>query len=175
MSASQEKLIIISGSCTVKIGSKLTLNRAGENVGLGLSGDIAEVKDIILRKGRRLLELTRHAGPHPAWNGHQTEFCISDIIAYFDSDTSVEEKQYCVIKTDVIVKKRNLKGLRCEIITQLEDGNYFVEFEEDVGGCSCDGLGRRGHCIVVSAHSLTRGIKSKKMKGGVKTWLNGEV
>ena len=33
---------------------------------------------------------------------------------------------------------------------------YFIELEEDVAGCSADGLGKTGHCVVVSAKDIKK-------------------
>jgi hypothetical protein len=47
------------------------------------------------------------------------------------------------------------------MLAGLEDGTVFVEFEEDVNGCSADGLGRAGYCVAVNTKVLT---KKKRVK-----------
>jgi hypothetical protein len=55
----------------------------------------------------------------------------------------------------------NLEGKPCHMLAGLEDGTVFVEFEEDVNGCSADGLGRAGYCVAVNTKVLT---KKKRVK-----------
>jgi len=54
-----------------------------------------------------------------------------------------------------------LKGMPCRTLAGLEDGTIFVEFEEDVNGCSADGLGKSGHCVAVNNKVLTKKKREK--------------
>lgn len=74
---------------------------------------------------------------------------------------SMEDKTR-YIKTDLIYKRRSLIGKKCRIIRPFKHSgqtSYFVEFEENIGGCSCDGLGKSGHCLPVSANFLVKSPK----------------
>jgi len=55
----------------------------------------------------------------------------------------------------------DLTGKPCRMLAGLDDGSVFVEFEEDVNGCSADGLGKAGHCVAVTTKILT---KKKRVK-----------
>jgi hypothetical protein len=55
----------------------------------------------------------------------------------------------------------NLKGKSCRMLAGLDDGTVFVEFEEDVNGCSADGLGKTGHCVAVNTKLLTKKKREK--------------
>jgi len=58
-----------------------------------------------------------------------------------------------IIAVDYNFKGRNLKGMECELLADI--GKYvMVEMDEDVGGISCDGLGKKGHCIPISLDIL---------------------
>lgn len=61
------------------------------------------------------------------------------------------------VEKDFLSRGVQLKGLVCNILAHLENGSIFVEFEEDVNGCSADGLGKAGHCVALS-------------KGQIKPW-----
>lgn len=54
-----------------------------------------------------------------------------------------------------------LKGKKCKQLASMQDGTIFVEFEEDVNGCSADGLGRAGHCVALD-HKILKVCKQKK-------------
>jgi len=55
----------------------------------------------------------------------------------------------------------DLEGKSCRMLAGLDDGTVFVEFKEDVNGCSADGLGKSGHCVAVKTGIL---IKKKREK-----------
>ena len=51
---------------------------------------------------------------------------------------------------EFIFKRRNLKGKNCMLISKLPNSRVaFVEFDEDIDGCSADGLGKAGRCALV--------------------------
>lgn len=59
-----------------------------------------------------------------------------------------------VIDKDVNFKGRNLKGMKCQFLIEVDSDTAFIELEEDVGGCSADGFGKAGHCIAVNKRML---------------------
>lgn len=54
-----------------------------------------------------------------------------------------------IVKANVSFKKKQLMGMECNILTNLPRSKVFVELAENVGGASCDGLGKKGHCVVL--------------------------
>lgn len=55
-----------------------------------------------------------------------------------------------LIKDEFVFRRKNLKGRVGEVISKLPGSRMlFVEFNEDLGGCSADGLGKAGHCVMV--------------------------
>jgi hypothetical protein len=55
-----------------------------------------------------------------------------------------------LIKDEFVFRRKNLKGKVGNIISQLPGSQMlFVEFDEDLGGCSADGLGKAGHCVMI--------------------------
>lgn len=155
----------------ISVGSKLTLNRKGYTRELGKVGDVAKV--VAITRSSHLtdskLSVVRLDGPHPGWsnlsgdvpNGTGLYFYLENLIQCFDF-TDLFGKVY--ISEDLIFKNRNLLNLNCKVLATLPNDDYFVEFEEDVGGCSCDGLGKKGRCIAVSKEILAERKKSAPKK-----------
>lgn len=59
------------------------------------------------------------------------------------------------IKTDVMYKNINLKGMKYRVVSRV-DKVSFIELEQDVGGGSADGYGKKGHCILLENKFLTK-------------------
>lgn len=96
---------------------------------------------------------------------------IYEMVKYF----VIDEGQTKRIKQDLMFKGRNLKDKECKILTTIADDSYIVEFEVNIGGISCDGLGKAGHCLPVSSNVLdnkkekTENVKKGKLKNEAKT------
>ena len=58
------------------------------------------------------------------------------------------------ICTTVDFKNQNLKSMQCRILYEYDENNIFVETDKDIGGSSCDGLGKAGHCIILPRNTL---------------------
>jgi len=82
---------------------------------------------------------------------------VRDLEACIQEDDSMYE-----ITKPIEHRGVQLKGLTCKQLGGLDDGSIFVEFDDDVNGCSADGLGKAGHCVAVSSDSLK--IRKKKEK-----------
>ena len=69
-------------------------------------------------------------------------------------------KYYAVVKDKHVVsanvqfKGRSLKGMGCKILSNLPKSKIFVELDENVGGASGDGLGKKGHCVVLRKENV---------------------
>lgn len=74
---------------------------------------------------------------------------------------SLGDTKYVVIN-DLVSRGVELKGLRCQILTMLESGSLFVEFDEHVNGCSADGHGKSGHCVSLEQKDLKQVAVTKK-------------
>ncbi len=70
------------------------------------------------------------------------------------------------IKGDFLFRKKNLKGRKGTLLAALPNcEESMIEFEEFVEGCSCDGLGKAGHCLVVP-HNLLEFVETEKAEKG---------
>lgn len=69
-----------------------------------------------------------------------------------------------VIDKNMNFKGRNLKGMKCQFLIEVDPGTVFVELEEDIGGCSADGFGKAGRCIAVNKKMLKSCKKKSKLE-----------
>lgn len=61
------------------------------------------------------------------------------------------------IVAEVIFKKNNLQGRRAKVILPTDmEGDVGLEFQEDLGAGSLDGVGREGKCLYVPARSVKK-------------------
>ena len=71
---------------------------------------------------------------------------VGELAMYIDF---ISEKVQVVAK-DFEFNGISLKDKECRVLASIErTGLVFVEFDEDIGGCSADGLGKRGHCAAI--------------------------
>ena len=78
-------------------------------------------------------------------DGHGWFFEDEEVRKYFKFRTKV------LIISDFEYKKENLKGLKGRIIAIIDKSDHLlVELEKNVGGSSGDGLGKKGHCLMVN-------------------------
>ena len=72
------------------------------------------------------------------------------------------------VSGNVVHRGRNLKGMKGKVIAgnrYKRDMYYFIELEEDVGGCSAYGLGKAGHCVAVNSKNVKMGKTMFKVAG----------
>ena len=76
----------------------------------------------------------------------------------------IEPRIYKLKEGVVFYKGIDLSGRTCQILGQLDNGLVFIELEENIGGCSADGLGKAGHCIAVKPEFLIAVKQNKKAR-----------
>lgn len=62
--------------------------------------------------------------------------------------------KYKVLK--FMFKNEKLDSMECKILHEYKDSTAFVEMDKNVGGGSCDGLGKTGHCIILPTNMLRK-------------------
>jgi len=107
--------------------------------------------------------LKRLHNEHPNWeDGMWLSLWVGDMVRFFGKEDQREQ----IVNRDFMFKGKNLKGERCKIIASMTNHEVFVEMENNIGGGSCDGMGRKGHCIPIKREYLTVSTKGdKKVKG----------
>ena len=76
-----------------------------------------------------------------------------------------QRAEQMVVGQNFSFKKKNLKDMKCRVVSPMPgNSESVVEFEEDIGGCGADGLGRGGHCLVIPNNILRAEEKKVKAK-----------
>jgi hypothetical protein len=101
-------------------------------------------------------------------------FDLSIAPTVFDSPTNsgsdpllIGDVVYVVGKTSF--RGNDLEGKRGVIIAifigENEEGrgNYFVEMDQDVNGFGCDGLGKKGHCVMINGNNLSKNKRTNNL------------
>ena len=159
-------LLFKDQTMTLRIGDWIKLSREGANRNLGRAGDRAQAVRIVINQtvGDNYFHLVKERW-HPNWGnlngsvakGKGIEIYYYDLMKWFD--LKHEELQ---VAKDFFFKKKNLKGMSCKVLASLEDNEIFIEMDEDVRGGSCDGLGKRGHCIIIKENLLATKAETKQ-------------
>ena len=147
----------------IYLGDKLRANKSAQSRGVCKCDEIVEVRTF--RIGDRV-----HIGLY----SHQP------IKGWGDLDGMVPPRQglwqesryllnfFDLIQQDKVVvkdfnfKKKNLRGMRCKVVYDNYRGQSFVEFDEDIGGGSADGLGKSGYCVGLPSELLENVEESPK-------------
>jgi len=149
-------------------GDWFKLTSRGEDANLGYRDDRAQLFWIVTSNtgGQTVFEVVRDA-PHANWsdlggrvsNGKGLRLYYNDLKTWF---TPLHEGGGLQVTGDFVFKNKNLKGMGCRIISPFRNDEVFVEMAEPIGGGSCDGLGRNGHCVIIKEGMLGRKVTTKK-------------
>lgn len=123
-------------------------------------------------KGRKILIGIVHDNKIQGW--HNLDDQLSSNRGYWIEGQHLY-RNFKRVKADMIVgdtfsfKRRDLKNMKCKVISPMPGNKEsIVEFEEDVGGCGADGLGKAGYCLVIPNAILSSVKKKRKSKPGAK-------
>jgi len=152
---------LIVNKIPLKAGDKLRVTRSGEINGYGIAKEIVTVEHIYDSKTIGIT--SEHA--HPNWG--DLDGRVASGHGFYVNPSIISENfervgvQYTVSEpykyNDI-----DLTGKTCSVLFVTSDHEInFVEFEEDIGGGGCDGLGKHGHCIAVPAHVLSMSVISQ--------------
>jgi len=154
---------------TLKVGDWIRINAKGEARNIGQCGERAQIIGLIVEHAgdEEIRILLRKENKHPNWGdlGGKVPFGTGLSIYYYDLRNWFDLRCGGLqVAGDFVFKKKNLKGMGCKIVASLQNGEVFVEMDKDVGGGSCDGLGKRGHCITINESLLAIKTSKKKVK-----------
>jgi len=87
---------------------------------------------------------------------------ISEMVGKF----SITEEKYRV-DVDFEFAGRNLRGKECKIISNTHNPAIVaVEFSENVNGGSADGIGKKGHCLIMDLNLLRSEVNDETVDSG---------
>jgi hypothetical protein len=162
MSSVSDLSVVAGGEVRIiYVGQKVRLSDRGEKQGLGKKDDLVVVAYIEDNDHPPDAEIgvERVGQPHGNWDGgFSLTVWVSDFLNIFN----FHESSPMIVNRDYLFKKINLKGMTCKIIAKLDRLYVFVEMEKDIGGGSCDGIGRQGHCIPIKREFLTPSKKKER-------------
>jgi len=161
--------IKIDPKIKLRVGDVVAITEYGaQNYPYGQQGDRAEVINIDLNKSRisRSSIYLRRDTSHPNWSdaggntppGKGVVISVSEFMEVYER-CEIE----MVVSKHIIHRGRDLIGMPCRTI--VRSGRMFgVQFKEDIGGCSCDGLGKRGYCLLVNNNCLKEKLEVEEEK-----------
>lgn len=155
-----QKQLVIDDK-TIAIGDKCTITTQGSKNGYGPTNQVVSIWKFGEKDGEPVIGLYSPIY-NPVWGSSLDKEVLSghgiwiSIGAFLDNMTFIS-KQY-EICTKFNFKDRNLESMKCKILHIYTDDNVFIEIGEDIGGNSCDGLGKTGHCVIIPFNKL-RAIK----------------
>lgn len=162
------KMMMLNGS-VYQMGDYITLNSEANKRGLGPVGTVVQLycwhpesKQYPTVVGLYKEEYLSGWGSldEEVEDGQGWWVDVSELTNYVDKRTG----QRKTVSGSFIHCDIELKGKQCKFLTTIEKTDLaFVEFDEDVHGCSADGLGRRGYCLAIT-HKLLKDVKEKSKK-----------
>jgi len=146
-------IIFTKGPVSYQIDDIIILNANAEKASVAVKGTKARLYMRHPEYGDEMVGLYNEFGV-PGWGDLDGEvpdhkgwwINIDELKNMVDSPI---EKGLHIINKDFEFNGRNLKGLAGTPLALIESNEMFIELEEDVGGGSADGLGKRGHCVLV--------------------------
>ena len=67
----------------------------------------------------------------------------------------------------------DIKNRKCTIISEGDSNDVLVEFDEDIGGNSGDGVGKQGHCLLLNKDVFHKEKPKSKEQKGIKIKKDG--
>lgn len=141
----------------ILVGSKLVANSKADRRGICRNNEVVTVIKIKIEDHIPYIGV-HSENEHSLWgtlDGHLEDkhglwLEGNSLFSYFNIITDS-----ITIGKDFNFKNKNLKGMDCKILHQDKRNNqYFVEFLDNIGGGSADGLGKSGHCVAIPGNLL---------------------
>jgi hypothetical protein len=147
-------IIFTKGPVSYVLGDIITLNQRAEDSHVAKAGTKVELYMRHFDYGDEMVGLYSSSGI-PGWGDLDGEVStgkgwwinIDELRSMVESP--IMDKRRNRISKDFEFNGRNLKGLEGVPLALIETGEMFIELDENVGGGSADGLGKRGHCVLV--------------------------
>ncbi len=106
------------------------------------------------RSSKGYLTATVVSGANPESIGLQVGVREQSVCRF--EETFIPTGKSIEIVAEVLFRKKNLRGQRGKVILPTDlDGDVGVEFPDDIGAGSLDGIGREGRCLYVPAEAVS--------------------
>lgn len=155
---------IIINKTPLKINDKFRVTKNGELNGYGIDKEIITVVQIFDSKTIGIYS----ERSHPNWGDLDGTVALEH--GYYVDPMTLKDNferigvQYFVSET-YKYNDIDLTGKVCNVLYITSDRETsFVEFEDDIGGGGCDGLGKHGHCIAMPSYLLSMSVVQSKEK-----------
>lgn len=114
-------------------------------------------------------------------------FSHEDFVNYFRRDNAYKilgKTFYFAGSTEL--KGRRLTGLKCKVLKKSQS-HMLLEFEENIGGSSGDGIGKSGHCLIsayrkdylsdkpLGKHAIDAIVKADKKEESLLGYFEGKT
>jgi len=153
----------------LKVGDKFRITKNGEINGYGASGEIITIECILDNMTIGIYS----DFSHPNWSSMDGRVAQGHGL-YVNKETLSENFERIgaryTISANYEYNNINLTGKACSLLHITSDRETgFVEFDENIGGGGCDGLGKHGHCIAVPFYVLSELRVTQHQKNTPKT------
>jgi hypothetical protein len=148
-------------------GCVMQAKEIAEEMGICSKGKFCRIVKIIWKKNGQCQIGALLAGQHSAW--HHMDGMVPDNRGYWlDAEHLGEAFELAKMKIEIIgdahYRAKDLKGRKGVYLSSFGDAgglppdvpisainvkHVFVELEDNVGGSGCEGMGKRGHCVMV--------------------------
>jgi hypothetical protein len=155
----------------LQIGMVFTITKRGERRGWGPKGSKALIKTIkIDDSGDALVGMyfetaygeNYHSLDGMVKQGHGYWLSLPQLLS--DSAFTFEQENI-TLQPGIKLKERNIGNKQGRILKHFSNTEYImVELLENVEGCSGDGLGKAGHCVILKKDKVS--LKKMSIKKG---------
>lgn len=137
----------------IAIGDKCLITEKGSRNGYGYSNTLLNVWGFKVNKDGKTLIGLHSPIYNKDWSGNldgnvPRGHGIWINVSNFINNIFHIEKKYEIYRNFRFGNK-NLRGMQCKMLYKYNNGTVFVEVDRDIGGSSCDGLGKTGHCVIL--------------------------
>lgn len=156
------------GDIIIATGMRVRARESADENGIAPAGLKPVIYKIMQAGNDPHIGLYNSAGPVSGYDWHDFEGEVEDRCGYWVQLSSLIkhfdiQSQAAEITGDVFIRGRNLKGMNGKVLASADSGLVFLELDEDVGGCSADGLGKAGHCVAVPATAVNSSNNYKNL------------
>ena len=155
----------------LQIETVFAITEKGEMYGWGPRGSKAIVKAIkIDNSGDIIVGICFESSYHTKY--HDLDGMVKDGYGYWLTPAQLlSDSSFILLQEDIVLKpgiklkEKDIGNKQGHILKHLSNTNYvMVELLENIEGCSGDGLGKAGHCVILEKDRINFKHKKKENK-----------